>query len=332
MARPFVALDPRDTAVQEAVARAAEHPLQEIARFLFRVLRDGPQPHRKLTIRVEPSMGFTTSEVVAIDELSEHPMVELRTRSLGLFGAASPLPHYITEELEASTPRASAARAMLDAIHERLLLTYLEGGETLDIPNEFVCDESSDWRRRMIAVLGLVGPAAQMPVWRIVAMAPALLHGRGSRFSLEMALKLGLGELLGDATLCVDEFTGGWVERADEQVSRLGTHTALLGETFYSGRHVFHPGGGVNIRIAGLSDTHKSRFKEGAIGYKLIEAIASVAAPPEISVQLVVEVAPREHPMLGTRQLGVDFWFPSGSDNERPLEYLLDPASGGGEA
>lgn len=324
MANSATAIDQRERAVEEVAARATEHPLLDTARFLFRVLRDGPRPHRQLTVRVEPSLGIVTSEIVSIESRPE--AVEVRTQSLGLFGASSPLPHYIVEELEAPTPRARAARGLLDAIHERLLRIYLEGVDTLDIPEAFVQEAHGYWHQRLIAVLGLVGPAAELPTWRIMAMAPALLHGRGSRFSLEMAIKLGLEDLLGEATVCVKELSGGWTERAQEQLSRLGTNTALLGETYFCGTHVYHPSASCDIRIAGLSEKQMEVFKEGALGYELVQVIAGVAASPAISVRLVIEVAPRQYPVLGARKLGEDFWFPSGSATERPLEYLLDSA------
>lgn len=316
-------LDLREAALRRLGDVSHEVSLLEAARFLTAVLRDDPGPDARLLLRLDSALAFTTSEVAEVEDEPEEGLVEIRARCLGLYGASSPLPHYISEELKERTPRAEAARALLDVVHGHLLKRYVDGIEELDLPHNFINGDQR-WRRRVLAALGAVGNTQDLSYRQLVAMAPALMHGPGSKFSLEMALKTGLGSLLGDASLSVEELTGGWTELADEQLPKLGTETTRLGVHYFSGRHVQHPTGGAEIRITGLPNTKIELFSPGGKAYETVTAVAVMAAPSELSLRLLVEVSPRKHPELGHRRLGQDFWFPSGTGLERPLEFPIN--------
>jgi len=143
---------------------------------------------------------------------------------------------------------------------------------------------------------------AKLMLWGHPYMGPLILLG---------ALRIVLEAHLGPAQLRVEALSGEWMPIDAPQWTRLGTPTAILGDTTIAGTEVFYPAGAARIVIGPLTGDHYQLFTPGHLPHARIAQLTQAFAPDPIHYDLVLDIEDLALPpgILGQRHLGEDLWL-----------------------
>jgi len=250
--------------MRRLLAEARRFPFFQALRLLEAARPDaapiggtGPAPREAIRLRPAVSFAFPASDVVEIREVQRAdrgglPRLELTTSFMGLYGADSPLPAYFTEAILWQGDE-STRREFLDLFHHRLLSLLYRAWLKYRYALRFRTGGADDLSPLL---LGLVGVATE-GCGAAIGMEPVhLLHYAGllgSESHSARGLECLIGDELGGVAVRVEECVARWVVIAPEQMARLGTATARLGETAVAGRRVFDRAGKFALWIGPVS-------------------------------------------------------------------------------
>lgn len=282
-----------------------------------------------LLFRHSTSLGFNKGEVVSVEPWPPkgHAMT---VAFFGLTGAVTPLPLTYAEEADADDDESEVMRGFLDLFHHRLLSLLVRGVRETDYPRTFERETCQDpWSRRVLALLGL-DEASRPPHLSsgcLLRLAPILAAGTCSPRMFAEALGIVLEEFLGGAQIRCEPLTGSWMPIDKEQWTRLGTATAVLGDTAVLGSNALHPSGAARVIIGPLTGEGHKAFTAGGEGHIRARELLDLLVPEPVRVELVLEIEDLAYPSgrLGERRLGVDFWLArsrAGGTTARVVETL----------
>jgi type VI secretion system protein ImpH len=250
--------------MRRLLAQARRFPFFQALRLLEAARPDaapigGEGPAQREAIRLRPSAdcAFPASDVVEIREVdggpsARGPRFQVTTSFLGLYGADSPLPAYFSEAVLWQNDE-STRREFLDVFHHRLLSLFYRAWLKYRYALRFHTGGTDELSRLL---LGLVGVATD-GCGAAVGIEPVhLLHYAGlvgSETHSARGLECVVSDELGGVAVRVEECAARWVTIAAEQLARLGTETARLGETAVIGRRVFDRAGKFALRIGPVS-------------------------------------------------------------------------------
>jgi type VI secretion system protein ImpH len=219
--------------------------------------------------------NFSGSEIGRIDPPSKdcpHPQVVVNF--LGLAGAHGPLPVAYTPQL--LRDQKSALRDFLDIFNHRLILIAYR----IHAAHHPELTAASPWQgqaaNELFALIGLGRNSDSAARNRFGAPGPASVPDRALlEFSGLLAHRprsaSGLERLLSEyfhVPATVREFTGGWLDLAEDQWSRLGAvdgRNQILGADTVLGKRVWDEHAGVTIRLGPLDfDTYAGFLPNGA--------------------------------------------------------------------
>lgn len=313
------ALTPAERAVLDRLIAAPESTsLIAAVELLWRLFpamveRHGDEP---VQLRHDSTLGFDRGEVTGIELHGDPPTGATITATLfGLCGSATMLPHYLAEEADQDDEQGAAVRGLLDIIHHRLYTWLVRGLRLIDLASTLRPDGQDLWSRRLLDLLGYTpDDESTIPPPLALRMAPVLAAGVRSPAMLTAALRILLADQLGQARLRVEAFAGSWMPIDEAQWTRLGTSTALLGDTMIAGTEVFHPAGAARVVIGPLRGDHYHLFTPGHLGHARIAALTESFSPDPLRYDLVLEIEDMAYPpgILGQRYLGKDLWLARG--------------------
>jgi type VI secretion system protein ImpH len=300
----------------------------------------------QLRFRHDPSLAFSSSDVVAVAEreLGADPAAvadwpgrrwEVTTSFLGITGTVSPLPPYLAEEVVQEDPEEQRNRAFLDLFHHRALSFLARGQLKYDPAAAHVSDAADPWSSRLLAWLGVDEPRAAegralAAAAGVGAAAPGLSR-REARFLLLRAAALlaeraltadGLEAILNDlmrdelgegARVEVEQFVGVWVPIPEPDRTRLGTAACALGRSVVLGRQVFDRSSRVAVVVGPLDRRGYERFVMEARARDRLRSVIAGVTGGDLVYDLVLALAPGAAPpaRLGAAgsRLGVDGWL-----------------------
>lgn len=283
-------------------------------------------------IRIRPklSLAFPAADVDRVDEGPSDTgagQFMITANLLGLYGAASPLPTFYTEDLmDEAGDEESASRDFIDIINHRLYLLLFESWAKYRQCLQVVEQENSDHLLRLFALLGL----GEEVLRRGVSDPHGLIRYIGL-FTQFPRSALGLSALLHDALGGVSVSVIPCVERTaiiprDQRVY-LGASGGALGIDSYIGEQVPDRMGKFRIQVARL---RREPFQALLPGGESAERIAFLARffvpdPLEFDVELVLAEGEAQPTCLGRRdwsRLGLDTWiFSGGTPGEVSVRY-----------
>jgi type VI secretion system protein ImpH len=279
----------------------------------------------RIRFRHDPSLAFSTSDVGSVREVTLPPApadpdgaarrgFEVMTSFLGLTGGVTPLPHYLAEEVAQEDPDAPRTRDFLDIFHHRFLSLLYRARATHDLPSARRSDDGDPWTARLLALLGVdVAPGETRPplsAWRLLRLGPLLAERTMTAAGLAAAIADAVESDLGEAEVHVEPFAGTWVAIAEEEVTRLGRRSSVLGQDCLVGQRVFDAAGRFRVLIGPLSAEHYARFAGGEPVRRVEELVGALVAEPlehEIVLWLAEGAAPPLR--LGGSRLGKNAWL-----------------------
>jgi type VI secretion system protein ImpH len=305
------------------LVRLLEHLLAAPARIGER----GPFSAEPVRFHHDPSLVFHTRDVAqakVVRESGRAAYVEVETTFLGLTGAVSPLPLFLTEELLHEDDDGILQREFLDLFHHRLLgLLYrgLLGAQHA----ASLSDDGRDVISRWILQLSGFSPdhAARRtglaPGW-LLRLAPLFVTYPDNADRLQVALRDVLGEVLAGAEISITPFAGKPVRLQDDERPRLGMGVRL-GQDSVLGRHVPAPASRVQVSMGPLSADGCTRLSPDGDLFGVLSCVGQLFVPEHVEVDF--ELRPAFTPgarLGGAARLGRTSWL-GASARATPLRF-----------
>jgi type VI secretion system protein ImpH len=219
--------------------------------------REGPADREGIRFRAQASLAFPASDIADID-LRDEPFPHLRitVNFLGLYGPASPLPAFYTEEIidaENADPEENTLRFFLDGMfHHRLISLLYRCWEKYRYYVQFrpgATDQVSQW---MFALLGLGDPRTreESPIsWPRLLPFLGLLSMKTHSASVVASV---VSHYFGGVPAHIAQCVLRWVPFADEQRNALGQTNCTLGEDSTLGSRFSDRSGKCRLRLGAL--------------------------------------------------------------------------------
>lgn len=270
------------------------------------------------SIRIRPnlSLAFPASDVANIREVGdpEEARFQITANFLGLYGAASPLPTFYTEDLlDEAAEDESVSRDFTDILNQRLFTLLFECWGKYRPSLQIVEQRSSAHIGRLFCLLGL----GEEPFREDMPQPYRLLRYLGL-FTQFPHSALGLKTLLTDA------FDGPAVEVIpcveriaripEDQTLHLGASGCRLGRDSYLGNELPDRMGKFRIRLGPLGREDFKRFSPGSADFDRLAFLTRLyfVEPLEYDVELILAGGEAQTVCLGDpgrATLGLDSWI-----------------------
>jgi type VI secretion system protein ImpH len=212
----------------------------------------GPPEREVIRFQCDPSLSFPASDISSItvrDLGGEMPRYEVATTFLGIYGSASPLPVFYTEDILHADPDESLVKGFVDLFHHRLMSLFYRVWEKYRYERLFRAGGADVLSRRLMNLIGVGADVAplrpKIPNIRLLAFAGLLSQLPRSA----SALRGILAEYFDPAPVAVEQFVGAFVPIAPEQRARLGVSNCTLGRDAPCGEKVYDLGATFRVRL-----------------------------------------------------------------------------------
>lgn len=269
------------------------------------------------SVRIKPSLSlaFPASDVESIQEVGDpdEPRFLITANFLGLYGSASPLPTFYTEDLiDEAAEDESVSRDFIDILNQRLFTLLFECWGKYRQSMQIVEQKSSAHIGRLFCLLGL----GEKTLREDIPEAHRLLRYIGL-FTQFPRSAVGLKSLLADA------FGGSCVEVIpcvehtaripQDQTLRLGQSGCRLGHDAYLGDELPDRMGKFRIRLGPLSRDDFKRFSPGTEDFNRLTFLTDFyfVEPLKYDVELILAENQALTVCLGDPKratLGLDGW------------------------
>jgi type VI secretion system protein ImpH len=290
----------------------------QVMRLMRVLLGPGALDQGRVRVRPELSLAFPASDVARIEPEGVDGAGFLVTATfMGLYGSASPLPTFYTEDLMEEDPEDSAAcRAFLDIIHQRLYSLYFHCWckYRMFIRVEEEQDRGEREKLLCLAGLGEQGPAEWLQdAWSLARYIGLLTMFPRSAVGLETLLRDAMGMDRISVIQCIRRN----VPIPPDQRMRIGMANCRLGVDTFLGKEVVDRSGKFRIRIGTLTKSEFDSFLPGASRREQLAALVRmyVTTPLEFDLELVLAAGEAEPIRLGDShgpRMGWNMWCFSG--------------------
>ncbi|RNC71847.1 MAG: type VI secretion system baseplate subunit TssG [Desulfuromonadales bacterium] len=297
---------------EELLDRGHEFSFLQVIRILeLLARRDGTR--RPVEVVPRLSFGFPAADVAGVERSGDGYRVT--ATFLGLYGQATPLPSFYTEELiDEESADSSASRDFLDIVNRHLYGLFADVARKYRLFLQVDEHRNADIEERLHS-LGGHGDGtlrARLPESR------SLLRYTGL-FAQHPRSALGLRTLLADALGASVEVISAvprTVTVPPEERSRLGA-AGTLGVDAFVGSEIPDRSGMFRIEVGPLDRDRFAALLPGTPERKRLDLLVSlyVTDPLAYGIELILAPGEAPPPMLGGGiRLGWDVWVTSGED------------------
>ena len=269
----------------------------------------------KIRVRPKLSLSFPPGDIDRIEKISNDNADTYRITAtfLGLYGAASPLPTFYTEDLlSEKNEDETVSRDFIDIVHHRLYALFYKGWLKYRQFFQVVEEQDNDYIERLFCLLGLGEPDMRDKQGRDYALLRYL--GLFTQFPRSA---------VGLATLIRDALNGPPVEviqciyrRAvipETQRLKMGAGGNSLGRNSYLGKEIDDRMGKFRIQLGPLNQADFLRFTPGNEGYDKLVLLTElfITDPLAYEVELILAANQAKTASLGDpvrAVLGVTTW------------------------
>ncbi|ANW22857.1 protein ImpH/VasB [Vibrio coralliilyticus] len=316
-----------------------EQLLSQPHRFSYiqamRLLTAGlPESDKNIRSRSALSLGFSANELA--DLTVEDEKITLTTYTLGLYGIASPLPSFYTEELlEESRQDEDVQRDFLDLLVEPIYQQYFKAWQKYRLLPWLVerndCEQSS----RLFSLLGnsrsFSDPQDEYDAYELLPYAGLFSQIRRSANSLKSLVQALVGN---KASVSVMQWVPKWVDIPPEQHCLLGDMNNQLDGYCYLGSQIQDCSNNIQISIRTMDYGLFISFLPDGVKYqKLLRTLRKYLHENlDISLQLDFERTQDTRTALGNDRSGLLGLNSSLGNGLCSLVFPLDYVSEGGKA
>ncbi len=264
-------------------------------------------PSDSLRIRPKLGLGFPENDIESIEPRPEGGF-RVTVNFFGLYGVASPLPTYYTEDLfEEERESRHATRDFLDIIHHSMYPLLFDAWRKYRLQLRVVEDGDLSVLDHLYSFVGLDDRTLrdQLP------HSGDLLHYAGL-FNLRPRSVLGLRTLLADAfspaRVDIESCTLQAVPIPLDQCLRLGLQANCLGEDAYLGSEIDDYSGSLTIRLSDLPSQLFHQLLPATEGHERLKFLTRfyLIDPLEIKVELELRHDEARSARMLARHGGVD--------------------------
>jgi type VI secretion system protein ImpH len=243
------------------------------------------------SLRVRPrlSLGFPENDISSIEALPAGGY-RVTANFFGLYGVASPLPTYYTEDLfEEEREGRHATRDFLDVVHYAMYPLLFDAWRKHRLQDRVVEDGDTAVLDQLYSFIGLQdsGLREKLPD------SDGLLRYAGL-FNMHPRSALGLNTLLADAfkpaKVWVESCTLQYVNIPDDQRLRLGAQANQLGEDTYLGSQVDDYSGSITVTLSDLPEDIFHQLLPGTPGHQRLEFLTRFYLIDPLEVKVVLEL------------------------------------------
>jgi len=262
------------------------------------------------------SLAFPPADIEMIERAEDPPGYCVTVNFMGLYGSASPLPTFYTEDLldEASQDE-SVSRDFLDIFNQRLYELLFEGWHKYRQFFKIAENRDPSYLERLYCLLGL----GSEPLRRDAALpgGPEQMLRYLGIFTQFPRSAAGLEAILRDALdgvpLAVEPCIPRKAEIPDAQRLCMGVAGSRLGMDTYLGKEIEDRMGKFRIRIGPLDQAGYLRFTPGKADCDKLVALTEnyLAEPLAYEVELILAARQARTVALGDpvrAELGVTSW------------------------
>ena len=281
-------IGPTATAVeQKLLANGEKFSYFQAIRLLRLFAKARGVPTDSLRIRPKLGLGFPENDIDAIAPI-EAGGYQITANFFGLYGVASPLPTYYTEDLfDEEREGRHATRDFLDIIHYAVYPLLFDAWHKPRLQDRVLEDADVGVLDQLFCFVGLHDQSLR----RNLAESSTLLRYTGL-FNQFPRSVMGLQTLLADAfspaVVTVKSCILQQVTIASDQLIRLGVQACTLGEDMCLGTQIDDYSGSISIRLADLSEEQFHELLPGTTGHERLNFLTRfyLMDPLEVKVEL----------------------------------------------
>jgi type VI secretion system protein ImpH len=282
-----------------------------------------PSSDLSQTIQIKPnlSLAFPASDVESVQEIGDQEDFRflITANFLGLYGPASPLPTFYTEELiDEAADDESVSRDFIDILNQRLFALLFECWEKYRQSLQIVEEKNPAYMDRLFCLLGLGEKSFRKHVTdpyrllRYIGLFTQFPH-------TAMALKTLLNDALGGTSIEVIPCVEQTAKIPENQTLCLAISGCHLGIDSYLGDELIDRMGKFRISLGPLNRAEFKRFSPGTEDFSLVSSLTDLyfVEPLKYEIEIILAEGEAQTVCLGNAMratLGVDSWIFSSAE------------------
>jgi len=239
--------------IDDIIENGEEYDFFQAVRLLNRLSENRvAENNSKLRIRPELNLGYPHADIESVNELPGNQGYELITTFFGLYGVASPLPGYYTEELlDEEWEEREASRYFLDVIHQHLYPLLYQAWIKYRFSHNAVESDDERYWEIVYSILGL--PEEFREFGDLSGQFIKYAGIISQRPKTQLGLKMILSDYLNPMKVTIEPCVRRDVPVIDRQRCKLSRDNNVLGKDSVIGQQVVDRSGKYKIHIGPLS-------------------------------------------------------------------------------
>lgn len=330
--------------VQEIEERAREFNFFQAVYLISKAQADSAPVGDKGPVRLEPvrfranaSLGFPSSDIDSLTQVpprgdSQLPPLLCTVNFLGLYGPASPLPTFYTEDVLGRTDDENTSRHFMDIFHHRLVSFVYRSWTKYHYHAQFTPGKIDPFSEQLLALVGMYsgGKAILGDLeWRKLIPLIGLL---GMRARSAATVAHIVSYYFDGVPAQVEEFVARRVAIDAGQHARLGVSQCVLGQEAFLGSSVPDIGTKFCLHLGPVDFAAYKNLLPGRRGYTELRALMQVALVDRLDYDISIKVDVRDVPVLNLDKksagaLGWTSWLGKPKDSFCSVSQLGESAA-----
>ena len=290
--------------------RAREYNFFQAVHLLSKVRADsvlvgdkGPVGRESLRFRANASLGFPSADIDSIVDTtpsgeSQLPSLLCTVNFLGLYGPASPLPVFYTEDVLGRTEDENTSRHFLDIFHHRMISFVYRAWFKYHHHAQFKAGKLDAFSEQLLALVGMYSggkKGASNLDWRKLIPLISVL---GMRARSADTLANIVSYYFDNVSVSVQEFIVRRVQIDPSQHARLGTTQCVLGQEAFLGASVPDSSTKFCLHLGPVDFATYKNLLPGRPGHSELRALMQVALVDRLDYDVSIKVDVHDVPML----------------------------------
>jgi len=280
-----------------------------------RVGRRGPVREEAVRFRPNLSFGFPGADLDRVEPLEgDGPPYRVTVNFLGLYGASSPLPAFITEDILDADPDESGQRDFLDLFHHRLISLFYRCWRKYRHQVQYRAGAKDETSGRLYALAGLGMPELREGLALDRERLLSYLGLMALRGRSPAKIAGVLTDYLGGVPVQVESFVPRTVHLGPAARNAVGRRHTRLGRDFVLGSNVRDISGKFRVVLGPMSLARLRRHLPGAPDHAPVRALVRLMLSEPLAFDVTLRLKADEVPKWdlepeGPCRLGWTTWL-----------------------